>query len=167
MLVGMAVGVAMIVTAVLIVHVVIMTMGMIMARMLMRVTVIIMPVMSVIVVVMVIVAMMAVIVMAVRAAVVRRRIGTAFRIEWRIDLKDLATKPLHHIGDDVIAADAERLGHDLGRQMPVAEMPGQSHQMQRIATADLQQRLRRGNHFDQPAIVEHQRVAAAQRNGVF
>jgi hypothetical protein len=46
-------------------------------------------------------------------------------------------------------------------------MPGDPHQMMRIGAADLHQRLRRRDHFDQPAIVEHQRIAAAQRHRVF
>ena len=46
-------------------------------------------------------------------------------------------------------------------------MPGDPHQMQRIAAADFEQRLGRGDHLDQPAVFEHQRVAAAQRDGVF
>jgi hypothetical protein len=33
--------------------------------------------------------------------------------------------------------------------------------MVRIDAADLHQRLRRRDHFDQPVIVEHERIAAA------
>ncbi len=46
-------------------------------------------------------------------------------------------------------------------------MPGDPNQMLRIVAPDLDQRLRRRDHLDQPAIVEHQRVAAAQRHRVF
>jgi hypothetical protein len=51
--------------------------------------------------------------------------------------------------------------------MTVAEMPGQTNQMLRVAAPDLEQRLRRRDHLDQPAIFQHQRVTAAQRNRVF
>jgi hypothetical protein len=51
--------------------------------------------------------------------------------------------------------------------MPIAEMPGDPDQMQRIGAADFDQRLGRGDHFDQPAVLEHERVAAAQRHRVF
>ena len=94
-------------------------------------------------------------------------IGAAFGIERRLDLDDARAEALHHRLDDVIAPDPQALGHDLGRQMPVAEMPGDPNQMMRIDAADFHQRLRRGDHFDQPAVLEHQRVAAAQRYGVF
>ena len=46
-------------------------------------------------------------------------------------------------------------------------MPGDPDQMLRIVAADFEQRLRRRDHLDQPAVVEHQRVAAAQRHRVF
>jgi hypothetical protein len=94
-------------------------------------------------------------------------IGAAFGVERRLDLDHARAKTLDHRLDDMIAPDPQPLGHDLGRQMPVAEMPGDPDQMMRVGAPDLEQRLRRRDHFDQPAIVEHQRVAAAQRDGIF
>lgn len=94
-------------------------------------------------------------------------ISTAFGVERRLDLDDLRAQALHHGLDDVIAPDTQSLGHDLGRQMTVAEVPGDSHQMLRIVTADLQEMLRRRDHLDQPAVFEHERVAAAQSDGMF
>ena len=94
-------------------------------------------------------------------------IGAAFGIERRLDLDDARAQPLHHRLDDVIAADAQALRHDLRRQMAVAEMPGDPDQMQRIGAADLEQRLGGRDHLDQPAVFQHQRIAAAQRDGVF
>jgi len=94
-------------------------------------------------------------------------IGAAFRIERRFDLDDAGPQPLHHCLDDVVAPDAQGLGHDLGRQMAVAKMPGDPDQMMRIRTLDLDQRLGRRNHLDQPAILQHQRVTAAQRDRIF
>jgi hypothetical protein len=46
-------------------------------------------------------------------------------------------------------------------------MPGDPDQMQRIGPANLDQRLWRGHHLDQSAILQHQRIAAAQRHRVF
>jgi hypothetical protein len=94
-------------------------------------------------------------------------IGAAFGIERRLDLDHARPQPLHHRLDDVIASDPQALGHDLGRQMAVAEMPGEANQMVRIRAPDLDQRLRRRHDLDQTSIVEHQRVAAAQRDRVF
>jgi hypothetical protein len=67
----------------------------------------------------------------------------------------------------MIAADPQAFGQDLGRQMTVTEMPGDPNQMMRVVAADFGQRLRRRNHLDQPAILEHQRVTSPQRDRVF
>ena len=109
---------------------------------------------------------------AVRIAFRRMRvaaagIGAAFGIERRLDLDHARAKTLHHRLDDVIAPDPQALGHDLRRQMAVAEMPGDPDQMVRIGPANFEQGLRRRDHLDQPVIVEHQRIAAAQRHRMF
>ncbi len=94
-------------------------------------------------------------------------VGAALGIERRLDLDDSGAEALHHRLDHVVAPDPQTLGHDLGRQMPIAEMPGDPNQMQRIGAADFEQRLGRGDHFDQPAVLEHQRIAAAERHRIF
>jgi hypothetical protein len=67
----------------------------------------------------------------------------------------------------MVAADTKALADDLGRQMAVAEMPGDPHQMRGIRAFDLHQRLRRRHHLDQPAVLQHQRIATAQGDGIF
>jgi hypothetical protein len=94
------------------------------------------------------------------------RIGAAFGIKGRLDLDDARAKPLHHGFDDMIMPDTQGLSRDLGRQMPVAEMPGKANQMMRVAAADLEKPLRSGHDLDQPAVFKHQRVTAAQRDRV-
>jgi hypothetical protein len=94
-------------------------------------------------------------------------ISATFGIEWRFDLDHARAQPLHHRLDDMIAPDTQAPRRDLGRQMAVAEMPGDPNQMLRIGAADLGQGLRRRDDLDQPVIVEHQRVAAAQHGGIF
>jgi hypothetical protein len=94
-------------------------------------------------------------------------IGAAFGIERRFDLDHARAQSLDHRLDDMVAPDPQAARRDLRRQVAVAEMPGDPDQMLRIGTADLDQRLRRRDDLDQPAIVEHQRIAAAQHSGVF
>src|SRR5690349_14363363 len=106
-------------------------------------------------------------VLLMRMPVRRAGIGATFRIERRLDLDDARAESLHHRLDDVILPDAEGLRHDLGWQMPIAEMPSDPDQMMRIAALDLEQRLRRRDHLDQPVVFKHQRVAAAQGDGGF
>ena len=66
----------------------------------------------------------------------------------------------------MIAPDPQAVGNNLGRQMPVAQVPGYPNQMVRIGAPDFDQRLRRRDDLDQPVIVEHQRIAAPQRDRV-
>jgi hypothetical protein len=121
----------------------------------------------------IIMVMMAMVAMIMRGVIVATvivgslRIGAAFGVERRLDLDDPRAEPFHHRLDDVISANPQALWHDLRRQMAIAEMPGHANQMQRIGAADLKQRLRRRHHLDQPAVFQHQGVAAAQRDGVF
>lgn len=128
-----------------------------------------MTVVSMIVVAMFVVDMIAVRGMIVCIMIVARmpaaRIGTAFWIERRFDGDHFCTETLHHLLDDMIAADTKSLADDLRRQMPVAEMPGDTHQMVWIGAAYLDQRFGRCDHLDQSSVFQHQRVAAAQRKG--
>jgi hypothetical protein len=132
-----------------------------------------MHVMVMIVMVMTVIAIMArgVIMHSVRGALRRvgsaRGVGTTFRIERRVDLDDAGAEPADHRLNDVIAPDPQALGRDLRGQMAVAEMPGDPNQMVQVVAADLRQRLRRGNHLDQPAVVKHQCVPASQHDYIF
>src|SRR5712675_656940 len=136
---------------------VVMSMGM--AVMMIMVAMLVM-VMTVVMVMIIIVVMVA---MIVRRTIMRRvlvrtalgrmgvaaaGIGAAFGVERRLDLDHARAEPLHHRLDDVIAPDPQALRHDLGRQMTIAEMPGDADQMLRIVAADLGQRLGGGDHLD-------------------
>ncbi len=150
--------------------------------MIVRMVVVAMLVVVMVIVVVMIVMVMMVIAMITRCMVMRRLlvrialagvgvtaagIGAAFGIEWRLDLDHACAQTFDHRFDDVIAPDAQAFCHDLRRQMAVAEMPGKTNQMLRIDPPDLDQRLGRRDHLDQATIFEHQRIAAAQRDGVF
>ena len=122
--------------------------------------------MRVIVAVLVIAVVMMVMTMAM-PGMTAAGISTAFGIEWRFDDDDTRTEAANHILNDMISPDAQTFADDLRRQMPIAEMPGDPDQMIRICPADFHQRLRRGDHFDQPPVFQDQRVAATQRYGLF
>ncbi len=94
-------------------------------------------------------------------------VGAAFRIERRFDFYHARAETSCHGLDDVIAADAQSFAHDLRRQMAIAEMPGDTNEMLRIAAANFSERLRRCDHLDEATVFQHQRVAAPQRNGIF
>ncbi len=58
------------------------------------------------------------------------RIGAAFGIERRLERDHAGAETLGHRLDDGIAADAQRLWQYFGRQMAVAEVPGDAGQRQ-------------------------------------
>jgi len=94
-------------------------------------------------------------------------VGAALGIERRFDFHDTRAEALDHVLDDVIPPDPQALADDLGRQMTIAEMPGQADQMKRILPTDFKQWLRCRNHLDQSPIFQNQRIAAAQRYRCF
>lgn len=94
------------------------------------------------------------------------RIGAAFRIERRFDFKHPRTKSACHIRNHMITPDTQRFRHDLRRQMPVAQMPRDAHEMMCILAAYFEQRLGRSNHFDDTSIFQYKPIATAQRNGL-
>lgn len=94
-------------------------------------------------------------------------ISSAFGIERRLDFNDARAETLHHVFDDMVAANAKPLADDLSWKMSVAEVPCKANEMMRIDAANFDQRLGRGNNLDKPPIFEHERVATAQRNGFF
>lgn len=169
----MRMGVAVLMMGVVMIMVACLAVFVVMVAVRMIVAVVAMVVMSVIVVMRVAMVMpvtmtviMMVMIVAVASVLVRGGdgIGAALRVERRLDLHHASAEAAHHLLDHVVAADAQAFCHHLHRQVAVAEMPGDAHEMQVVAAADLQQRLGGCDHLDQPSIVQHQRVAAAQRD---
>src|SRR5271166_664762 len=109
--------------------------------------------------------MMMIVVMALRRARLGLHICAAFGVERRLERNDPGPQAFGHRLDDGIAADAQRLRHEFGREMTIAEMPGDACQRQRVSGPDLRQRLGRRDHLDNASILEPQTVATAQHRG--
>jgi hypothetical protein len=134
----------------------------------MRVRRMIVPVMMVMVVVIMI--MMTVIMMAVGVAGmvaigVVVVIGAAFGLERAHHGAHRAALAADHLGQNMVVLDIDRVRRDLGRRVPVADMPGDPHQPQRVLSPDLEQALRRGLDQDEPAILQLDGIAIADRGG--
>jgi len=86
------------------------------------------------------VVVIVVVVVVVIVAVAAARIGPALRIKGGKDRADTGAKAAHHAGNHVIIADPQGARHQLHRQMPIAQMPGDAH---KVGTRDLDQRLHR------------------------
>jgi|SRR5580704_9480713 hypothetical protein len=112
----------------------------------------------VIVVVIVIMIMAVVVIMVVmmglRGVALGLHIGAALRIERRFERDHPRPETLGHRLDDGVAADAQRLWHDFGRQMTVAEVPGDAGQGQGVGGPDFRQRFGLGKHFDHASVLE-------------
>jgi len=88
------------------------------------------------------------------------------RVERRVDRRDLGAEPRRHLLQHVIAPDAQPVADDLHVGVAVAEMPGKLHQRKRRPSAHLSQGFGLAGNQHDPAIVEHDAVAIAQRYGL-
>src|ERR1700734_3847834 len=88
------------------------------------------------------VAMAVIVVVAPRLSLVSLHVSAALGIARRLERDGPRPKSLGHRLDDRIAADAQHLRQDFGRQMAVAEMPGDAGQSEPVGGPDLRQRLR-------------------------
>lgn len=166
----MVMRMAVIVVVVMVMVVVIMGVGVfvimpvLMAAMMMLMVVMVMMGVAVVIVrVMSVFVLMVVIVMAVDATVT---IGAAFGMEGGVDRYDIGAELDEHVLDHVITADAQAVAEQFGRQMPVAEVPGEAQQMRPVPAGHLDQRLGRRLDRDDAPVLEQQAVALLQRYGL-
>ena len=107
-------------------------------------------------------------VMGVRVAVVPvivaaiMLVGATLGLKRAHDGRCRAALAADHLGEHVIVLDIDRLRRDLGRRVPVADMPGDAKQPQRVLGRDLQQSLRRGFDRDEPPVLQLHGVAVVE-----
>lgn len=132
--------------------------------MVMPVTMAVPVIVAVPVIMVVIVSMIVIVAMGMRVAVIviLLPVGTAFGIKRRGHFIDARAQPFQHVDDDMIVADQDAVMLDLGRQMAIAEMPGEASQRGRVRCRYRNQRLVSGADFDNTAIIEQKAVAIAQ-----
>lgn len=128
--------------------------AMVMAVMMVIVTVVIMPAAAGVIMGVIVAVSMVVVV------------GAALGLEGALHRRHRTALPAHHLGQDVVVLDVDRVGGDLGRGMAVADMPGDTHQPQRVLGADLQQALRCGLDLDKAPVLQLYRVAIGQHRGL-
>ena len=81
-------------------------------------------------------------------------VRAAFRLKCPLQLDERGSKTAEHVFDDVIGPDAKNLTPDLGRNMPVAEMPGQPHQLSGIGVSGVDDGLRCGSNDEPGPVIE-------------
>ena len=89
-------------------------------------------------------------------------IGAEFGVEGCLEPSDPAAEPRHHLGNDVILANAHAVADDLHRQMAVAEMPSDAQQARPIRGFDIEDWLGRRAHADKTAGVELEPIAVGE-----
>ena len=90
----------------------------------------------------------------------------ARRIEWRFDHRDRGAEPRSHLLQHVVSPDANPVADDLHVGVAVAEMPCQLHQRERRPHGDLGQRFGLPRHQHDAAVVQHNAIAIAERDGL-
>ena len=101
------------------------------------------------------------------AAMLVVMVGPAHGTKRPLDDLDRGAEPDEHVDEHVIVGDVDRLARDLGRHVPVADMPGEREEVERIIGADLDKALGRSLHLDEPAALQPDGIAvlAAHRPG--
>jgi|SRR6516162_9998132 len=92
-------------------------------------------------------------------------VGAKFRVERCLEPGDPAAEPRHHLGNDMILANAQAVADDLNRQMAVAEMPGDAQQAWPIRGFDIEDWLGRRAHDDKAAGVKLEAVTLGEMLG--
>lgn len=90
-------------------------------------------------------------------------VGAALRLERARDGRGRAALAADHLGEHVVIFDIDRVRRDLRRRVPVADMPGDPHQPERIFRPHLEQALRRCPHLDEPPVLELHGVPIVER----
>jgi hypothetical protein len=101
---------------------------------------------------------------AVRGTVAMVAVRAAFWLKRCLKLHKRRSEAAKHLFDDVVRPYAKSLAPDLGRHMPVAEMPRESHQLTRLRVSDVDDGLRRRSNDKPRPVVELHTVSIGHRD---
>lgn len=91
-------------------------------------------------------------------------VGPSLRIEGGDERCHPSPETLHHVLDHMVAPNAQRAGNKLGRQVAVAQVPGNAQQGVRRRGLYLDKVLGRGEHRDDAPVRKPQAVAVMKVN---
>ena len=63
-------------------------------------------------------------------------ISATFRLEGRLDSLKICSEAAEHVFDHVVGPNPKHVVLDFSRQMPIAQVPGEAHQLYRIFMSD-------------------------------
>jgi hypothetical protein len=91
-------------------------------------------------------------------------VSATFWLKWHAHLHERCSKALQHMLNHMIGPYAKNRLLDLGRQMPIPQMPGNAHQLTWIVVPDFNGELRRGLDLQPSPIVQLQAIAVRHCN---
>ena len=115
-------------------------------------------------VMMMVVAVMRVIMIMIMIVIVMRVhvVGAAFRLERRVDRRDLGAERLQQLLGRRRAQRAHAVRQELHGDVAIAEMPGNARQCRDVGSPRLEQRLGLGDYLDKAAVVEGDDIVVPQ-----
>ena len=98
---------------------------------------------------------MVVIVLPVMVVVVlAAAIGPAFGLKRRFNLQQLGSEPNKHVFDHVVGSNKKNVSSNFGRQVPIAQVPGQTHQLVAVRMPDFYKCFGSGSDPEPIAVIE-------------
>jgi hypothetical protein len=92
-------------------------------------------------------------------------VSAAFRLKGNLHVCEIRAEPIEHCLNDMVGSNAKNLVPNLGRHMPISQMPGHARKLSSISMPDLDNQLHRGPDLQPPPIFELQPVSVCHRNG--
>jgi hypothetical protein len=92
-------------------------------------------------------------------------VSAAFRLERSLHLHKVRSEPTEHSLNYMIGPNAKDLISNFSWQMPISEMPGNTHELIGVRVPDFDNRLRGGLNLQQPSILELQGISIGHGHG--
>jgi len=94
-------------------------------------------------------------------------IGPTYGAERALHECGPCPQPFQHVEQNMIIGNIDRIARNLGWNMPVADVPGESQQVEDVAGTDLYQLLGCCANLHEPSAVETDRISVFQDIGPF
>jgi hypothetical protein len=91
-------------------------------------------------------------------------VGAAFGLERDLHLYEIRSKTNQHILDHVVRPNAKNLVPNLGRQMPISQMPRKTRQLIGVFMSDFDNELRRRLNLEPSTIFKLQAISIGHGN---
>jgi hypothetical protein len=92
-------------------------------------------------------------------------VSAAFRLKGNLHVCQIRAEPIEHCLNDMVGSNAKNLVPNLGRHMPISQMPSHARKLSGISMPDLDNQLHRGLYLQPPPIFELQPVSVCHGNG--